>query len=65
MKFLQALLLLSLCGCGTVKSGYVVTVTGTLLGFQFAQNQVSQVYEAKLGYCRSEVALVPTNGPEE
>ena len=63
MKTLSILFALLLCGCGTVKSGYVVTVTGTVLGIQLAQNQVSQMYEAKLGYCRSEIALVPTNGP--
>lgn len=63
MKFLSIFGMLLLCGCGTIKSGYVVTATGTVIGVQLAQNQVSQVYEAKLGYCRSEVALVPTNGP--
>ena len=55
--------MLLLCGCGTIKNGYVVTVTGTVLGVQLAQNQVSQMYEGKLGYVRSEIALVPTNGP--
>ncbi len=63
MKTLAILFTLLLCGCGTIKSGYVVTVTGTALGIQLAQNQVSQMYEAKLGYVRAEVALVPTNGP--
>ena len=59
----SSIVALLLCGCGTIKNGYVVTTTGTVLGVQLAQNQVSQVYEAKLGYVRAEVALVPTNGP--
>jgi hypothetical protein len=63
LKLLPVLVALLLCGCGTIKNGYVVTVTGTVLGVQLAQNQVSQMYEGKLGYVRSEIALVPTNGP--
>jgi hypothetical protein len=39
----------------------VVAVTGTVIGLEIAQNPSSQVLQTKLGYDRSEVAIVPTN----
>lgn len=54
---------LLLCGCGTVQNSYVISGTGTILGLQIAENPVTQMYSAKFGYARSEMALVPTNGP--
>lgn len=62
MKKLIALVLLSLCcGCAAIKDHVVVT-TSTVLGFEVAQNPASGLYQARLGYCRAEFALVPTNG---
>lgn len=64
MKTLISLLgVLLLCGCGAIKNGYVVSGTSTILGVQIAENPATQLYSAKFGYARSEVALVPTNGP--
>lgn len=64
MKTLISLLgVLLLCGCGAIKNGYVVSGTSTVLGVQIAENPATQLYSAKFGYARSEVALVPTNGP--
>lgn len=64
MKTLINLLgVLLLCGCGAIKNGYVVSGTSTILGVQIAENPATQLYEAKFGYARAEVALVPTNGP--
>lgn len=64
MKTLISLLgVLLLCGCGAIKNGYVVSGTSTVLGVQIAENPATQLYEAKFGYARAEVALVPTNGP--
>jgi len=61
MKTLTLLPLLLLAGCQAVNHNYVISATGTIIGVQVAQNAVSQLYEAKLGYARSEVAMVPTN----
>ena len=63
MKSLYLLSLVLLCGCGAIRNGYVVSGTGTILGVQIAENPATQLYEAKFGYARAEVALVPTNGP--
>jgi hypothetical protein len=38
----------------------VVVVTSTVLGMKVGQNPQTQMYQAELGYARSEVALVPT-----
>lgn len=47
-------------GCTAVQEN-VLVVTGTNLGVSVSQNQVSQMYEAKLGYNRGEIAFVPTD----
>lgn len=62
MKMLLFTVIVLLTGCTAVKNGYVVTGTGTVLGVQIAENPATQLYEAKLGYARAEIALVPTNG---
>ena len=64
MKTLALLAIISIfCGCSAVKNSYVISGTGTLIGLQIAENPATQLYEAKFGYARAEVALVPTNGP--
>ncbi len=59
---LASLAVLLLAGCAAIDRNYVVTGTGTVIGVQIAENPATQLYEAKLGYARAEVALVPTNG---
>jgi hypothetical protein len=49
-----------LTGCATSQR-YVISATGTIIGVEIAQNPQSQMYQAKLGYNRSELAFVPTN----
>jgi hypothetical protein len=64
MKTCCALLAaLLLTGCSAINHNYVVSGTGTILGLQIAENPATQLYEAKFGYARAEMALVPTNGP--
>jgi hypothetical protein len=61
MKIILAILPLLLClGCTTGKH-YVIAATGTVIGLEVAQNPSSQMYQAKLGYNRGELALVPSN----
>lgn len=52
-------ILLSL-GCASEKH-YVIAATGTVIGLEVAQNPSTQMYQAKLGYNRAELALVPSN----
>lgn len=47
-------------GCTTGKH-YVVAATGTVIGLEIAQSETTQMYNAKLGYDRAEVAIVPSN----
>lgn len=42
----------------------VIAHTGTVLGLQIAENPSTQLYEAKLGFARSEFAYVPSNWKE-
>jgi len=62
MKICALFAALLLTGCGAINHSYVVTGTGTILGVQIAENPATQLYEAKFGYARAEMALVPTNG---
>ena len=62
MKICALFAALILTGCGAINHSYVVTGTGTILGLQIAENPATQLYEAKFGYARAEMALVPTNG---
>ena len=59
-KLFLILPILFATGCAGLKDHTLVT-TGTVLGVQLAENQVTGMYEAKLGYSRVEVAFVPTN----
>jgi hypothetical protein len=47
-------------GCASGKH-YVIAATGTSIGVEIAQNPATQLYQAKLGYNRAELALVPSN----
>lgn len=51
-------------GCATSKNN-VIAGTGTVLGFELAQNPATSLYQAKLGYARSEVAFVPSTKTDE
>lgn len=63
MKTYALLCALMLTGCQAINHNYVVSGTATVLGVQIAENPATQLYEAKFGYSRAEMALVPTNGP--
>lgn len=39
----------------------VVAVSGTVIGVEIGENPANQTFQGKLGYNRSEVAIVPTN----
>lgn len=62
MKNLIFCLPLFLFGCASPNR--IVVHTGTVIGLQIAENPATQLYEAKLGYVRSELAILPhaTNG---
>ncbi len=53
--------LLMLGACGGNKDHYVIAATGTVIGIDVGQNPATQTPEAKIGYHRGELALVPTN----
>lgn len=57
---LSAALLLSAC---TTKEHYVVASTGTVIGVEVSQNPANQTPQAKLGYNRAELAIVPSDRP--
>jgi hypothetical protein len=46
-------------GCAGRQS--VVAVSGTVIGVEISQNPANQSPQAKLGYNRGEIAIVPTN----
>ena len=50
---------LLLAGCATHNT--ILVATGTSLGVEIAQNPATGLYQAKLGYNRAELALVPTS----
>jgi len=50
-----------LSGCANTKDHYVIASTGTVIGVEVSQNPVNQSPQAKLGYNRGELAIVPTN----
>jgi hypothetical protein len=58
---IAACLVVMLNGCAATKDHYVIAATGTVIGVEIAQNPVNQSPQAKLGYNRSELAIVPTN----
>lgn len=55
---LSIVLGLLLTGCAT--SNKVLVATGTVIGVEIAENPSTGLYQAKLGYNRGEIALVPT-----
>ncbi len=48
------------CGCANNRHA-VIAVTGTNIGVEVSQNPTNQSPQAKLGYQRTEVAIVPSN----
>ena len=53
--------LAALCaGCAHLHD-YVISATGTVIGVKIGENPQTDLYEAQLGYARTELALVPTN----
>jgi len=60
LKTLTCLLALSLTGCSVIRNHVIVSTT-TVLGLEVAQNATTGLYQARLGYVRAELALVPTN----
>lgn len=59
-SILLTLICAALCGCAELHDS-VITSTGTVLGVEVAQNPTTQLYQAKLGYSRAELAFVPTD----
>jgi hypothetical protein len=51
--------LLLTTGCATHNK--VLVATGTVLGLEVAQNPATGMYQARLGYNRAELALVPVD----
>ncbi len=47
--------------CCASRDYCLVTSTGTVLGLELSQNHATQSPQARLGYNRAELALVPTN----
>jgi hypothetical protein len=53
-----------LAACATPTTNhYVIASTGTVIGVEVSQNPANQTPQAKLGYDRAELALVPTARP--
>lgn len=60
-KLYPILLISSLIFYGCAGRQAVIAVTGTVIGVEISQNPANQSPQAKLGYNRGEIALVPTN----
>jgi len=58
-----ALALIFVSGCSTNQEYYVIAATGTVIGVEVSQNPATQTPQAKLGYNRGELAIVPSNRP--
>jgi hypothetical protein len=58
-----ALALMFVGGCSNNKEYYVIAATGTVIGVEVSQNPATQAPQAKLGYNRGELAIVPSNRP--
>jgi hypothetical protein len=68
-KQLLTFLILGIClssqeGCNSYNH-QVIAATGTSIGVEVSQNPATQVPQAKLGYQRAELAMVPTNRSAE
>lgn len=57
-------MLASLVGCNGGGEHYVIASTATVIGVELSESPVSQLPQAKLGYNRAELAIVPTNRVE-
>ena len=55
-----AMATLALQGCGKSRHA-VIAATGTNIGVEISQNPATQSPQAKLGYQRTELAIVPSN----
>jgi len=53
-------LLCTAAGCTSLHDT-IISSTATTLGVEVSQNPATQLYQAKLGYCRAELAFVPTD----
>jgi hypothetical protein len=58
-----ALACISLGACSSDDEYYVIAATGTVIGVEVSQNPATQAPQAKLGYNRGELAVVPSNRP--
>lgn len=58
MKRIYLLAALAITGCQSTHDRIIVH-TGTAIGLEIAQNPASQMYQAKLGYVRTEFAMLP------
>jgi hypothetical protein len=58
-----AVALIFVSGCSTNQEYYVIAATGTVIGVEVSQNPATQTPQAKLGYNRGELAIVPSNRP--
>src|SRR5690242_8708588 len=54
------LALVSLAGCEH-QNHYVIAASATVIGVELSQNPATQTPQAKLGYNRAELAIVPSN----
>lgn len=61
--FIQIIFVGLLVGCKTSDNHYAIIATGTVIGIELSESLTTQMPQAKLGYHRSEVAIVPTNRP--
>jgi hypothetical protein len=57
--FVVCLISFFMCGCAGRQA--VLAVSGTVIGVEISQNPANQSPQAKLGYNRGEIAIVPTN----
>lgn len=60
MRYTLSLILLALTLVGCATQNTVLVSTGTTIGVEIAQNPTTGMYQAKLGYNRVEIALVPS-----
>jgi hypothetical protein len=61
LAFVAVVSAAALGGCSENKDHYVIAATGTAIGLDISQNPATQTPQAKLGYHRGELAIVPTD----
>jgi hypothetical protein len=54
---------MAVAACSSNQEYYVIAATGTVIGVEVSQNPATQAPQAKLGYNRGELAVVPSNRP--